>query len=89
MVVKTTKRFDREIEKLPAYLRDKVILWVEFVETLGLREVRKRPGFHDEPLKGERKGQRSVRLNQSYRLIYLELREEKEILISEVSRHEY
>ncbi|STX29298.1 Uncharacterised protein [Legionella beliardensis] len=27
-------------------------------------ETRKSPGWHDEPLKGERAGQRSIRLNK-------------------------
>jgi hypothetical protein len=34
--------------------------WVDDVEERGLEEVRKIPGWHDEPLKGERKGQRSI-----------------------------
>lgn len=48
-------------------------------------------GYHDEPLKGDRKGQRSVRLNKAYRAIYEEKnnREIKLILILEVSKHEY
>ena len=63
--------------------------WVEFVETAGLREVRKCLGYHDEPLKGDRFGQRSVRLNRSYRLIYKEMNEMVEILLIEVNKHEY
>lgn len=59
------------------------------MEEEGLREVRKRPGFHDEPLKGLRKGQRSVRLNQAYRLIYREVKGHLEILLLEVSKHAY
>lgn len=37
----------------------------------GLYEVRKIPGYHDEPLKGKRTGQRSIRLNRAYRAIYI------------------
>jgi len=49
------------------------------------------PGYHDEPLKGDRRGQRSVRLNRAYRVIY----EENDqgdivvILVLEVSKHGY
>jgi len=88
-VVRRTKQFERDLAVVPLHLRDKAIFWIELVEMVGLREVRKKPGFHDEPLKGKRKGQRSVRLNVGYRLIYRELRGEVEILLLEVTKHEY
>jgi proteic killer suppression protein len=61
------------------------------IELLGAREVRKRPGFHDEPLHGDRKGQRSIRLNKAYRAIYIETQngEIELVEILEVSKHEY
>jgi proteic killer suppression protein len=49
--------------------------------------MRRIPGYHDEPLKGKRKSQRSVRLNRSYRLIYTE--SDMTILVLEVNKHEY
>ncbi len=48
----------------------KLHAWVDDVAHLGLREARKISGYHDEPLKGKRLGQRSVRLSKGYRLIY-------------------
>ena len=87
--VRRTRKFEKDLERAPSHLRDKAIFWIEVVESLGLRVVRKRPGFHDEPLKGKRRGQRSVRLNQAYRLIYREMRGEVEILLLEVTKHEY
>jgi len=58
---------------------------------VGLEEVRKLSGYHDEPLKGERKGQRSVRLNRAYRVIYSEDKngEIHIVNILEISKHEY
>ncbi|MGH1469309.1 MAG: hypothetical protein ACRBBP_10615 [Bdellovibrionales bacterium] len=47
----------------------KLLSWVEAVELKGLRQIRRLSGFHDEPLKGKRKGQRSIRLNKAYRAI--------------------
>ncbi|MBI4405449.1 MAG: type II toxin-antitoxin system mRNA interferase toxin, RelE/StbE family [Deltaproteobacteria bacterium] len=88
-IVRRTKKFEKDLAQVPSYLRDKVIFWVELVEMVGLREVRIKPGFHDEPLKGKRTGQRSVRLNISYRLIYREIRSEVEILLIEVTKHAY
>ena len=53
--------------------------------------MRKIPGYHDEPLKGKRKGQRAVRLSKGYRAIYREEQNKNLILIKilEVSNHEY
>ncbi len=47
--------------------------------------------FHDEPLQGNRRGQRSIRLNQAYRAIYLETSDgDLELVeIIEVTKHEY
>lgn len=61
------------------------------IETIGIDEVRKIPGFHDEPLKGKRAGQRSIRLSKSYRAIYVEYKENKVDIVSveEVNKHEY
>ncbi len=56
---------------------------------MGIHEVRKFKRYHDEPLKGNRVGQRSVRLNRAYRAIYVELESEIEILVIEVNKHEY
>ena len=61
------------------------------VERVGVSEVRKLSGYHDEPLKGTRKGQRSIRLNRAYRAIYIEYADGKIQIIEviEVSKHEY
>jgi proteic killer suppression protein len=48
------------------------------VEEQGIEEAREIPGYHDEPLRGEREGQRSVRLSRAYRAIYIEFQEEEE-----------
>lgn len=53
--------------------------------------VFKVPGYHDEPLKGTRKGQRSIRLSKSYRAIYIIRSNQsiKFVSVEEVSNHEY
>jgi proteic killer suppression protein len=45
--------------------------------------------YHDEPLKGDRLGQRSIRLSRSYRLIYIESQELGVVKVVEVNKHEY
>jgi toxin HigB-1 len=56
-----------------------------------LRDIRKLSGYHDEPLKGNRLGQRSIRLNKAYRAIYMEEIDGTVnlIVIEEVNKHEY
>ena len=87
--VARTRQFEKDLDAVPGNIRVKTVVWINFVENLGLREVRKRPGYHDEPLHGERKGQRSVRLNRAWRLIYREVEGHIQILLLEVMKHDY
>ena len=80
----------KDLREVPQHIRDKFQGWVEAVERDGLRNVQKTPGYHDEPLKGKRKGQRSIRLNRAYRAIYVIKQKEIEFLwVEEVTKHEY
>lgn len=47
--------------------------------------------IHDEPLKGKRQGQRSIRLNKAYRAIYIINKEGviHFVEVEEVNKHEY
>lgn len=58
---------------------------------MGIDKMRTIPGFNDEALKGDRRGQRSIRLNKAYRAIYTENEEKEIVIISilEVNKHEY
>jgi toxin HigB-1 len=65
--------------------------WVGNVQSLGLEATRRNPGFHDEPLKGEWQGYRSIRLSLSYRAIYT-LRADASVefaLVETVNKHRY
>lgn len=80
----------KDLKKVPRPILDKLQSWIEAIEIEGLREVRKLPGFHDEPLKGKRKGQRSIRLSRSYRAIYTVQNDKVEfVLVEEVNKHDY
>ncbi len=86
-----TKQAKRDLMKVPLYIARKLSAWVNNVEHYGLTETRKIPGFHDEPLKGKRTGQRSIRLSKSYRAIY-EIDQDGRIdiiKILEVNKHDY
>jgi len=84
-------RVAKQLDKLPEHIRDKFFSWVDDIDLLGLKDVRKRPGWHDEPLSGIRRGQRSIRLSRAYRAIYVErLSGQLELLeVIEVNKHEY
>lgn len=81
----------KTLRKIPHYVVDKLNAWVRSVEKHGIREVRKVPGYHDEPLKGLRGGQRSIRLTRSYRAVYSEHKDEdiEIIWVEEVHKHDY
>ena len=89
--VELTKNALKDLAKVPKFIKDKLLLWIDAIERLGLYQTRKIPGFHDERLKGTRKGQRSIRLNKAYRAIYVEDYIKKALVISiiEVNKHEY
>ena len=87
--VRVSRFAEKQILKIPHYIAEALMIWVNSVELKGISEVRRLPGYHDEPLKGSRKGQRSVRLNRAYRAIYVETVEGLELLIIEVNKHDY
>ena len=79
-----------QLLKVPRHIIDNLMIWVEAVEQDGLEEVRKIPGYHDEPLKGDRAGQRSIRLSRAYRAIYeIEQDVAQFVSVEEVSKHDY
>ena len=73
-----SRRAKRALAKLPRYIVEKLEIWVDSVRMDGLEETKKIPGYHDEPLKGDRKGHRSIRLSK---IEFVE--------VQEVNKHEY
>lgn len=89
--VVVSKLAQKQLRKVPLHVVRKLAAWIEAVEHDGLEEVRRIPGFHDEPLAGDRKGQRSIRLSIAYRAIY-EIRRDggaELVSVEEVSKHDY
>lgn len=83
------KKAQKQIKKLPDHIRVNFRIWTQLVELNGIVETRKIPGYHDEPLTGNRNGQRSVRLSKSYRAFYVEHNDRIIIEVIEVNKHEY
>ena len=86
-----SKFVGKQLRKIPRHIKEALFLWILTIEKIGINETRKLKGYHDEPLKGARIGQRSVRLNKAYRAIYEEKSENELTLISivEVNKHDY
>lgn len=88
--VKIEDKLLDKVAKMPPQIGRKLAFWIEAVAHEGLEEVRKIPGYHDEPLRGDRAGQRSIRLNKAYRAIYIEVEGEPIVVeIIDVSKHKY
>jgi proteic killer suppression protein len=86
-----TSRARKDLARVPRHIANKLDVWIDSVERQGLEMVRKLPGFHDEPLKGARAGQRSIRLNIAWRAIYEVLPDGAVSFVSvtEVTHHAY
>ena len=88
-LVITNKKAQKQIKKLPIHVARKLQRWAEQVESLGIEAIREQPGYHDEPLKGDRAGQRSIRLSKAYRAFYVEHNDMIIIEVIEVNKHDY
>jgi len=84
-------KVEKQLRKVPGFVVDKLLAWAKSVELKGLREIRRIPGYHDELLKGDRRGQRSIRLTKAYRAIYSEEHDGtiNLVVIEEVNKHDY
>jgi len=88
--VALSKKAQKDLKNVPKYIVEKLLFWVDSVQADGLEEVRKNSGYHDEPLKGDRKGQRSIRLNQAYRAFYIVENGAIQLVeVIEVNKHKY
>jgi proteic killer suppression protein len=87
--VDISEKAKKELLKVPLNIQTKLRTWVTLVTLEGLSVARRMPGYHDEPLKGKRAGQRSIRLNRAYRAIYVTNQTKISIEIIEVNKHDY
>ena len=90
-IVRISRRAERDLARVPTFIADKLLAWTKRVEKVGIEQVRRISGYHDEPLHGQRHGQRSIRLSRAYRAIYVILHDGSLSFLSveEVNRHEY
>ena len=74
---------------LPAWIVKEYEVWKDLVRRHGPGILREYPGYHDEPLKGDRAGVRSSRLSLKYRVIYAIDRDVVVIYVLEITPHIY
>jgi proteic killer suppression protein len=89
VVISTSAR--KDLRKCPTHIVRNFMVWVGSVQAIGLEATRRIPGYHDEPLKGQWQGYRSVRLSHAYRAIYL-VRDDGTIEFAQVetvNKHRY
>jgi proteic killer suppression protein len=80
----------KQLKKLPVHIVVSLQNWVEDVEERGLEEVRKIPGYHDEALRGELRGLRSIRLSKAYRAYYRIIDDSiRFVNVERIDKHEY
>jgi len=60
----------QKLHRVPVEVLKRYEKWKDIVVISGPEGVRLIKGFHDEALRGQRKGFRSCRLGKQYRLIY-------------------
>ena len=92
-VVYASKGVVRAIRKglIPVHIVNKFLKWKMDVQGHGIQEIRKIPGYHDEPIKGSETGRRSVRLSKAWRLFYIETSDAEFhiVAVEEINHHEY
>jgi proteic killer suppression protein len=79
----------RKCSKLPLNVVKKYELWKNIVFRHGPNKLKEFPGFRDEKLKGERKGQRSSRLSLQYRVVYIVEEKIVTVFVLEITPHKY
>lgn len=79
----------KTIRRLPPWIAKEYEVWKDLVYRHGPEILRQFPGYHDEALKGDRKGQRSSRLSRQYRVIYAADREIVTVYVLEITPHHY
>ena len=83
------RRVVKELGQLPIQILKRYEKWKDIVRIAGPKGLRLIKGFHDEALHGERRGERSCRLSNQYRLIYKVVFQEVIVLVVDITAHDY
>jgi proteic killer suppression protein len=87
--IREHKSIARTCKRLPPQAVKKYEIWKNLVFRHGPEKLRAFPGFREEKLSGNRKGQRSSRLSWQYRVIYEVERDIVTVWVVEITPHDY
>ena len=87
--IKEHRKIAKTIRRVQPWIVKEYETWKDLVYRHGPEVLREFPGYRDEPLKGERKGQRSSRLSLQYRVIYAVDRSIITVYVLEITPHKY
>lgn len=87
--IKEHRDIPKAVRKLQPWIVKEYETWKDLVHRHGPSVLREFPGYHDEALRGERKGQRSSRLNRQYRVIYAADEDIVTVYVLEITPHNY
>ncbi len=83
------RNVQRRVRKLPDEILRRYEKWKDIVEMSGPQGLRLIRGFHDESLRGDRKGHRSSRPSDQYRVIYRIERKKLFMMVIDITAHDY
>ncbi len=87
--IKEHRGVKKACQKAPEAVVKNYELWKDLVFRHGPEKLREFPGFRDEALHGQRRGQRSSRLSSQYRVIYAVERRIVTVFVLEITPHDY
>lgn len=83
------RRVDKQAAAAPAEILKRYEKWKDIAAMSGPPGLRLIKGFHDEALSSERKGFRSSRLGDKWRVIYRLVPEELMFQVASITAHDY
>jgi addiction module RelE/StbE family toxin len=83
------KNTAKALNKSPKDIQEKFEKWKDIVQLQGPKGLFEIKGFRDHTLKGEWQGARASRLNDQWRVIYCVVANKINILVMEVTPHDY
>jgi len=87
--IREHKGIAKTVRRIPSWIVKEYETWKDLVYRHGPEVLRHYPGYHDEQLRGVRKGQRSSRLSRQYRVIYVVNRDIITVYVLEITPHNY
>lgn len=88
-IILEKKGLERALGGMPLEIQMRYEKWKDIVRISGPAGLRKIKGFHDEALTGLWKGHRSSRLNDKYRVIYIQDEDRFVVKVIRLTAHDY